>query len=378
MRVLQIGMGWFPGDVGGVDRVFRNLTRHLVAQGVDVRGIVVSDASTDDAEFECHRIALSQSLPRRIWQVRAATRRLILEWVPEVVACHFAPYGLGMTALKALGVPVVNHFHGPWGLESRAGRGSDSEQMVKEAIERRVYRHGSRTIVLSEAFRGLVCERFGVSPGLVDVVPGGVELDKFQPREDRPALRKAYGVSASQSLLLSVRRLEPRMGLDKLLEAMPRVIAQNPETRLLIAGSGSERGALENLAVKMGLGGSVRLLGRVSDEELARLYAAADLVVLPSESLEGFGLSIVEGLACGTPALVTPVGGMPEVVQGLSADLIAADRTSEAIGTAICSLLGPDSAIPNRSVCRLYAEEHFDWTLAASRTAGVYQRVADA
>jgi glycosyltransferase involved in cell wall biosynthesis len=376
MRVLQIGMGWFPGDMGGVDRVFRNLTRNLVSQGVEVAGIVVTDTPPNDAEFECRRVPLGKSLPKRIWQVRSEALQMVSEWRPDLIACHFAPHALGLTLLNGLQTPLVNHFHGPWGLESRAGNGSTGERIAKEAIERRVYRSGARTIVLSEAFGALVSERFGIARDLVDIVPGGVELNRFRPAENRSAIRHRYGVEGSQPLLLSVRRLEPRMGLDKLIEAMPQVLAQNPETKLLIAGSGSEHQALEDKAARMGLGGNIDLLGRVSDDDLTALYAAADLVVLPSESLEGFGLSIVEALASGTPALVTPVGGMPEVVRGLSKHLIARDKTSGAIASAVCGLLGPESAMPSRSACRHYAENHFDWVLAASRTASVYERVA--
>jgi glycosyltransferase involved in cell wall biosynthesis len=96
----------------------------------------------------------------------------------------------------------------------------------------------------------------------------------------------------------------------------------HPEVLLLIAGKGPLHDALSARIEDLGLQRHVRLLGYVPDADLALAYRAADLSVVPTVALEGFGLITVESLAAGTPVLVTPVGGLPETVQALAPNLI--------------------------------------------------------
>jgi glycosyltransferase involved in cell wall biosynthesis len=102
-------------------------------------------------------------------------------------------------------------------------------------------------------------------------------------------------------LLLSVRRLVPRMGLADLIEAVRRLREGGTRARAAIAGEGPERAALERAVRTAGLQDEVRLLGRVPDQSLPALYRAATAFVLPTRSLEGFGLATAEALASGLP-----------------------------------------------------------------------------
>ena len=104
------------------------------------------------------------------------------------------------------------------------------------------------------------------------------------------------------------------MGLENLVDAMVRVHAEVPDALCVVVGRGKLRDQLVARIARKNLQSHVQLLGFVPDEQLPFLYRAADLTVMPSLSLEGFGLSAVESLAAGTPVLVTPVGGLPEVV----------------------------------------------------------------
>jgi glycosyltransferase involved in cell wall biosynthesis len=87
--------------------------------------------------------------------------------------------------------------------------------------------------------------------------------------------------------------------------------------------------------------------------------------------LEGFGLIAAESLAAGTPALVTPVGGLPEVVQGLSPDLVMRGATPDDICEAVCGALG-GRALPSARLCSSYARSNFGWASAAARIRAVY------
>lgn len=101
-------------------------------------------------------------------------------------------------------------------------------------------------------------------------------------------------------MLFCIRRLVRRMGIDRLIHAMAEVVKSHPDVRLFIGGDGPMRAEYEALIDELGLIKNVTLLGRVSDEKLVQYYQAADISVVPTLALEGFGLITVESLACGT------------------------------------------------------------------------------
>jgi glycosyltransferase involved in cell wall biosynthesis len=162
------------------------------------------------------------------------------------------------------------------------------------------------------------------------------------------------------------------MGIENLISAISEVRRQVPEVLLLIAGKGALSGELEEQVRSLGLEDNVRLLGFVPDEDLPIAYRAADLSIVPTVALEGFGLIAVESLAAGTPVLVTPVGGLPEVVRDLSADLmLPGSGTGDLVEGLVAALRG-ELALPDSEACRSYARARYDWPVIAARTREVY------
>ena len=133
--------------------------------------------------------------------------------------------------------------------------------------------------------------------------------------------------------------------------------------RLAVAGAGVMREPLERLAGELGIDDRVTFLGRVPDDDLPHLYAAADLFVLPTVAYEGFGISTVEALAAGTPVVGTPVGATPELLAPLDpalvADGVGPEHLAEAIERGIASLA---TDLPARA--RAYARSRFGWESA--------------
>jgi glycosyltransferase involved in cell wall biosynthesis len=119
----------------------------------------------------------------------------------------------------------------------------------------------------------------------------------------------------------------------------------------------------------------VRFLGFLPDDSLPLAFRAADVNVVPSIQLEGFGLTAAESLAAGTPSMVTPVGGLPEVVADLSADLVF--RSSEVVDLVdgLAAVLRGDRRLPDGAACRCYAIDRFNVRRAAERTAAVYREL---
>src|SRR5438132_4187049 len=180
---------------------------------------------------------------------------------------------------------------------------------------------------------------YGVPRDRVVKIPGAADTTWFRPAADRAAVRTRLGLPAARPLLLTVRNLERRMGLDLLIRAMAILKRDRPEALLLIGGVGSVRQELESFSEALGLREQVRFLGFIPDEALPLYYQAADVFVLPTRELEGFGLVTVEALACGTPVLGTPVGATPEILSPLSPSLLFREASTEAIASGLGTFL---------------------------------------
>ncbi|MBV9605253.1 MAG: glycosyltransferase, partial [Solirubrobacterales bacterium] len=141
---------------------------------------------------------------------------------------------------------------------------------------------------------------------------------------------------------------------------------------LLIAGDGALLRSVEQAIAANGVQDSVRLLGRVSDERLVDCYRAADVAVVPSLEHEGFGLVVIEAAACGTPSIVTDVGGLPETVAGLDPSLIVPAGDRDALRDR---LLRAPAELPAREATRAYAER-FHWPTVAQRHRAIVHRAA--
>jgi glycosyltransferase involved in cell wall biosynthesis len=376
IHALQIGMEWQPEAPGsGIGRVYHGLARHLPQKGVDVSGLVTGPDPLPSAPPSIEAFApASAALPRRLWALRSAARERLRDDDIDLVAAHFALYALSLAGLTH-DRPLVIHFHGPWAGESDAEGEPAWTVRAKAALERLVYRRATRFIVLSSAFRTALVDRYDVAPDRVRIVPGGVAADRFDPGLSRRAARERLSWPTDRPIVLSVRRLVRRTGLPRLVDAIAHVRDRVPEIQLYIAGKGPLRAELARQIRDQGLSNHAELLGFVPDAELPLAYRAADLSVVPTVAHEGFGLVVVESLAAGTPALVTPVGGLPEIVSDLSEDLLLPDGRPATIADRIASVLTGPTSLPDAAACRRYVRGRYDWPTIAQQVRDVYAEV---
>jgi len=374
-RVLGLGVNWFAAGSGGLDRVFYELAQALPPAGVDFRGLVLGPANVSTLT-EGRVTAFGQTragLAGRLWGARRAVAEALAAHQPDVVAAHFALFAA--PALDVLsGQRVVIHFHGPWADEAAAEGAKPAGVALRRQIERVVYRRAARVVTLSHAFSDLVQARYGVRPEKVRVVPGCVDLARFSPSTSRTDARLALGWPTRGNVVLAVRRLVRRMGLDRLIEAMPAVCAVVPDVALMVGGRGAEEARLRALAASCGVADKIRFLGFVPEEDLALAYRAADINVVPSRALEGFGLTAAEALAAGTPSLVTPVGGLPEVVSPLSNSLVFAGCAPADIAAGLIAAL--KHGVPNDELCISFARRAFAPARMAADIADLYAETA--
>jgi glycogen synthase len=371
--ILEIGMGWFSEQPGGLNRMYAGLVGELARRGAQVSAVVAGDPAAGDPPKNIRFFAPADAHPlKRLNACRTAVKAALREQRIGIVAAHFAPYALPILDVVR-GKRFVFHFHGPWAAESSAEHEHGTVVRVKRAIENAVYRRAHRFIVLSQAFGALLTETYGVRPELIHVIPGGVDAHRFALATSRAEARAALGLPADRQIVGVVRRLVHRVGLEGLLEAHALVRERVPEALLVIAGTGPLAEPLAAHAAALGLREHVRFLGFVGDERLPLFYRACDLSIVPSVALEGFGLTTIESLAAGTPVLVTPVGGLPETVRELDATLVLADTRPATIASAVSDSLTGSHPLPSADACADYARENFDWTVIAARTLAVYE-----
>jgi glycosyltransferase involved in cell wall biosynthesis len=373
---LHIGLRWSSQVAGGADRVFADLASTLPAAGVPFVGVVAGkEQLSRETDGLIYSFAPEDSrTTTRLLGARRNIPKLIEQHNPDVIASHFALYTF--PALHHIrSRPFVMHFHGPWAMESRVEGASGPATYVMRRIEKAVYSVASRAIVLSEVFAQLLHREYGVPQEVIRIVPGAVDLNRFAPHLSRSEARSLLGWPNDRPVLLSIRRLAARMGLQNLITALVDVRNQFPDVLLYIGGTGPMRPLLEQQVERSGLQQNVKFLGFVPEDMLCAAYRAADVSVVPTASLEGFGLVAAESLAAGTPAMVTPVGGLPEVVSPLSAGLVFRSTSCADIADGISAGLSGQVPLPMPETCRNYAVSNFSSALMASRVAAIYREL---
>jgi glycosyltransferase involved in cell wall biosynthesis len=371
--ILCVGLGWFPKTPGGLDRYVYELTHQLAASQdrVELCGVGLPEAQPSSPLKLINLASPDSPLGKRLWSTRTnfLSRRTAN---PDAINLHFALYSFPLMNLLPAQVPITFTFHGPWALESKQEGASQFSVFLKHwLVEKRVYSRCDRFIVLSKAFGNILHQEYQVPWSKIHIIPGGVDLTRFQPNLSRQEARTQLNWSQDRAILFTPRRLVHRMGLDKLLIALAKIKPKIPDVCVAIAGKGPLKASLEQQATELGLNDHVKFLGFLPDDQLPVAYQAADLTIMPSQSLEGFGLVLLESLACGTPALCTPVGGMPEVLEPFSPDLITASPEATDIAERLEDLLTGKVSMPSRTTCSEYAATHFDWHKIAQQVRQV-------
>ncbi len=375
LRSLQIGMHWFPERQGGLDRVYFELSRVLPVAGVQFDGLITgTDLSSRDTGGAVQAFSPANvSILKRLLGMRRSFNKYLKTHNPDLLVSHFALYTLPV--LDRLGNrKLVIHFQGPWAEEGAFGGTPRIVVNTKRWIESLVYKRATRAIVLSNAFAEVLADKYNFPRNRIEIIPGGIATQRFAVTATRSEARERLGWPQGRPTITAVRRLVERMGLENLVAATAIIKQQIPNIMVMIAGRGPLQAQLAAQIENLALTENVSLIGFVSDDDLPYLYRAADLSVVPTMALEGFGLIAAESLAAGTPCLVSPVGGLPEVVGALSENLVLRSPSAADIAEAVTGALQGRLRMPDALSCRAYAEKNFDWQVIAAKIADVYSR----
>lgn len=336
-------------NVGGPARHVALLDRGLRERGFDTT-LAFGDVGPDEASLErlvheagnpAVRIA---HLGRRISALGDARAffslvRLMFRMRPDVVHTHTAKAGtLGRLAALVFNLAqpqgrrcvIVHTFHGHVfaGYFGRAG------SAAVRAIERALARITDRIVVIAEQQRVDVVERYRIAPaGKVSVVPLGLDLGSLLAlTSGAPSLREELGIHDDHIVLGFVGRFAPIKDLPTLLRAFASAAAREPRARLVLAGDGEARPAVEEMIRSLGLDSRVILAGWRSD--LPSLYATFDAVVLSSIN-EGTPVAVIEAMAAGLPIVSTAAGGVGDVVEHGVTGWIVPVRDADALAGAL-------------------------------------------
>ncbi|MGV3721923.1 MAG: asparagine synthase (glutamine-hydrolyzing) [Actinomycetota bacterium] len=389
--------------IGGAERMLNEHSIRLAQRGHQV--VVLTRREDRDLPLEeMHQgvrvvrhpvaegnpVAFMQSVVR---EGGKAFQRLALEQQFDLLNVH-QPLEAAAVLQQAAshGLPVVYTYLSPWSDEYRVrfkrrirgrtgvtamamGAWMQMNSGLRARMERNALRRSDAVMVLSEYSASQIRDLHGLSTQHAAVIPGGVNCDRFKPLTDRLETRARLGLP-SGLLLLTVRNLVPRMGLDALITAMRSVVDTRPDARLVIAGTGMLRESLEEQVHSLGLTENVRFAGYVPEDRLADYYGAADLFVLPTRMLEGFGLVTIEALACGTPVLGTPIGGTQEILRRFDSTFLASGVEAEDLAEGITRQIRALEGDPRlRERCREFARETYDWDVLIPQVEELMERV---
>ncbi len=234
-------------------------------------------------------------------------------------------------------------------------------------------KNADKIIAISNATKEYVL-RLGAKPKKIRVVYNGVDLVRFRPiAGKREEMQKKLGIPKNAIVVLTVRRLVYKNGIDTLIDSANIVIKKNRRIVFLAVGKGPDSDDVKLRIQQLGIDGNFKLAGFVSDEDLPFYYNAADLFVLPSKSGEGLPLVAMEAMACGLPVVATDVGGIREVLINDYGKLVPPNQP-ELLARAILDFAALDFSSRKKDL-RAMMEEKFSWDTNVARLVEIYEEL---
>jgi glycosyltransferase involved in cell wall biosynthesis len=323
-----------------------------------------ADVSLRGAAYVAAPLALAQG-----WRI---ARKVARRHRATVMHGHWLIPGGITAALAAPSLPLVISLHG-------------SDVYVAEtfaparvAARTALSRAGAITACSDDLGRRVIA--LGADPARVDVVPYGVDIDRFAPSKSRRTeCRQRLGISEAAPLILAVGRLVKKKGFEYLIDAMPAITAAERPV-LAIGGEGDLATELRARAERSSPAGSIRFLGNLSQDEVAHYLAAADVAVVPAirddaGNIDGLPNVVMEALASATPLVTTAAGGIGAVVAHQRTALVVPERNAAALAEGISRLLAdPSLRTAIGSSARTLVAEQFGWSRTVQRFEAAYER----
>ncbi len=291
----------------------------------------------------------------------------------RIVHAHGHPYLTSLLAgklAKFYGKPFVLTQHNTY---IEYNNVFDQVELVNDlSVGKQNLAAADKIITISSATKEYVL-RLGADPNKIKVIYNGVDLARFRPLAGKKQeMRKKLGIPQDAVVVLTVRRLVYKNGIDTLLECANIAAKKNPKIVFVAVGKGPDMEGVRAQVAQLGLTANFRLAGFVSDQDLPSYYNLADLFVLPSKSGEGLPLVALEAMACGLPVIATNVGGIGEIPVKEFGKLVPPNQP-EALAKAVLEFAG--SGFSRREELRARVEERFSWDTNVERLVEIYEEL---
>ncbi len=309
----------------------------------------------------------------------------------DVIHSHYWLSGEAALRLRRVWrAPVVQMFHTLGVMKNSVARSAEEvETRRRIAIERRLMREVDTVVAATPLDRAQMVWHYGADASRIRVIPCGVDLRRFHPG-DRAAARAELGLSADALVLVCVGRIEPLKGMDALIRAAARLLAQYPHWRerlqvLLIGGDdeqqptrwNSEQRRLDALRRELGIATQVQFVGAQPQERLPLYYVAADVVAAPSH-YESFGLAALEALACGAAVVASNVGGLALTIEDRRSGLLVPPGDDAALAVQIERILTDGALAARLRSGAVQRAAEYGWPTVARRVAALYDELVAA
>ncbi|MFI6349667.1 glycosyltransferase family 4 protein [Streptomyces sp. NPDC050560] len=358
---------------GGVQFHVRDLAENLIARGHHVSVLAPAD---DDTPLPDYAVSAGRAVPvpyngsvARLnfgFLSAARVRRWLHEGTFDVVHIHEPTTpSLGLLTCWAAQGPIIATFHTS---NPRSRAMIAAYPILQHALEKI-----SARIAVSEYARRTLVEHLG---GDAVVIPNGVDVGFFARAEVRPEWQTPPQERERGGTIGFIGRIdEPRKGLPVLMRALPKILAERPAARLLVAGRGDEKEAVAGLPADMRP--RVEFLGMVSDEDKARLLRSVDLYVAPNTGGESFGIILVEAMSAGAPVLASDLDAFTQVLDQGAAGELFANEDADALAAAALRLLGDPARLAELTRRGSAHVRRFDWSTVGADILAVYETVTD-
>ena len=359
----------FPPKIGGIQNLLYEWWRRLPSESFAVLTSPYSGSKQFDAaqSFEIRRTREPVLLPHPLMVHKI--NKMAKQFGAELVVLDPAlPLGL---IGPNLNLPYAVVLHGAEIVVP--GRLPVVSRLLSRVL------NNAELIIASGSYPAAEASRVCRSSKRIEVITPGVDIQRFKvlSSEQRIEARKQFGVAEDAELIVGISRLVPRKGFDVLIRAVARLAIEFPKLRLIVGGDGRDRARLERIARE--LMSPTTFLGRVSDDDLPKLYGCADINAMLCRSRwmgieqEGFGIVFAEAAACGVPQIAGRSGGASDAVDHDITGLIVEDptRVDDVVSSLRRLLVDKSQLLKMGQASRLRAENLFDYDKLALKLGQV-------
>ena len=385
MKILMLTWEYPPRVVGGIARVVHDLSKRLIKDGHEVTVVTYKEGDVpyfeDDNGVKVYRVDNYMINPNNFidWimqlnfnLISKACEIIAKEGKFDVIHAHDWLVAYAAKSLKnSYDIPIVATIHA-----TEAGRNSgihDETQRYINDTEWMLTYEANEVIVNSNYMKCELQRNFGLPFDKINVVPNGVNLTMYSGIERDYDFRRNYA-SDNEKIILYAGRLVYEKGVQHLIAAMPKILANYHDAKLVIAGKGGMIDELKAQVDYLRLGNKVYFTGYMDHKSLGKLYKCADISVFPS-TYEPFGIVALEGMLAGNPVVVSDVGGLNEIVEHGVNGMKSYAGNYNSIADSILTLLFDHKLCAEIAKnAKASVKEKYNWTKIAQDTHFTYQK----